>query len=63
MHNIRILNRVKEYHGRAKDKTVVDLSWKFAKTLLFAKRKKKAISIEELAGLIEEINEEDKKNR
>jgi len=52
-YNKRILNRVRELHRRAKN-IVIDGSRKFAKGLvLFALKKKNAITLEELTGLIE----------
>jgi len=62
-YNKRILKRVKSLHQRAKN-VVIDGSRKFAKKLdLFALKKKYAITLEELTGLIEEINNMNKKNR
>jgi len=56
-YNERILNRVKSLHQRAKN-IVIDGSRKFAKRLvLFAKRKKYTIVLEELTGLINEMND------
>jgi len=63
MYNKRILNRVRELHRRAKN-IVVDGSRKFAKKfVLFALKKKNAITLEELTGLIEELRSINKQNR
>jgi len=63
MYNKRILNRVRELHRKAKN-IVVDGSRKFAKKLvLFALKKKNAIMLEELTGLIEELRSMSKQNR
>jgi len=62
-YNKRILNRVKSLHRKAKN-VVIDGSRKFAKGLvLFALKKKYAIELEELTGLIEELRSMNKKNR
>ena len=62
-HNKRILKRVKSLHQRAKN-IVIDGSRKFAKELvLFSLKKKYAISLEELTGLIEELRNMNKQNR
>jgi len=62
-YNKRLTEKVKKYHRRAKN-IVVDGTRKFAKEfVLFAERKKYAISIEELTGLIEELRSLDKENR
>jgi len=62
-YNKRTLNRVKSLHRKAKN-IVVDGSRKFAKRLvLFALKKKYAITLEELTGLIEELRSMNKKNR
>jgi len=63
MYNKRILNRVRELHRRAKN-IVIDGSRKFAKKfVLFALKKKNAITLEELTGLIEELRSINKQNR
>jgi len=62
-YNNRILKRIRELHRKAKN-VVTDGSRKFAKKLvLFALKKKYAITLEELTGLIEEINNMNKKNK
>jgi len=62
-YNERILKRMKELHRKAKN-VVIDWSRKFAKKLvLFALKKKYAVALEELTGLIEEMNETSKKTR
>ena len=62
-YNKRILKRVKSLHRKAKN-VVIDGSRKFAKNLVsFALKKKYAITIEELTGLIEELRNMNKKNR
>jgi len=62
-YNMGILNRVKSLHQRAKN-TVMDGSRKFAKKLvLFALKKKDAITLEELTNLIDEMNNTGKKTR
>jgi len=62
-HNKRILERIRELHRKAKN-VVTDKSRKFAKRLvLFALKKKYAIKLEELTGLIEEMNNTSKKTR
>jgi len=62
-YNKRILNRVKSLYRKAKN-IVIDGSRKFAKRLvLFALKKKDAITLEELTGLIEELRSMSKQNR
>jgi len=62
-YNKRILNRIRELHRKAKN-IVIDGSRKFAKKLvLFALKKKYAITLEELTGLIEELRNMNKQNR
>jgi len=62
-YNERILKRIRELHRKAKN-IVVDGSRGFAKRfVLFALKKKYAIELEELTGLIEEMNNMNKKNR
>jgi len=62
-YNNRILKRIRELHRKAKN-VVVDGSRKFAKRLvLFALKKKNAITLEELTGLIEELRSMNKQNR
>jgi len=62
-YNERILNRIRELHRKSKN-IVIDSSRKFAKRfVLFALKNKYAIALEELTGLIEEINNMNKKNR
>jgi len=62
-YNKRILNRVRSLHRKAKN-VVIDWSRKFAKKLvLFALKKRYAIGLEELTGLIEELRSVNKKNR
>jgi len=62
-HNKRILERIRSLHRKAKN-IVIDSSRKLAKTLvLFALKKKYAITLEELAGLIEELRSMNKQNR
>jgi len=62
-YNKRILNRVRSLHRKAKN-VIIDWSRKFAKKLvLFALKKKYAIVLEELNGLIEEMNNMNKQNR
>jgi len=62
-YNKRILNRVKSLHRKAKN-IVTDGSRKFAKRLvLFALKKRHAITLEELTGLIEELRSMNKQNR
>jgi len=62
-YNNRILNRIRSLHQRAKN-IVTDGSRKFAKRLvLFALKKKDAITLEELTGLIEELRSMSKQNR
>jgi len=54
---------VRSLHRKAKN-VVIDWSRKFAKKLvLFALKKKYAIALEELTGLIEELRSVNKKNR
>jgi len=62
-YNKRILNRVRSLHRKAKN-VVIDGSRKFAKRLvLFALKKRHAITLEELTGLIEELRSMSKQNR
>jgi len=62
-YNKRILNRVRSLHRRAKN-IVTDGSRKFAKGLvLFALKKRYAITLEELTGLIEELRNTNRQNR
>jgi len=62
-YNKRILERIKELHRKAKN-IVIDSSRKFAKRfVLFVVKKKYAISLEELTGLIEELRNTNKQNR
>jgi len=62
-YNDKILNRVRSLHREAKN-IVIDGSRKFAKGLvLFALKKRHAITLEELTGLIEELRSMKKKNR
>jgi len=62
-YNERILNRVRSLHQRAKN-IIIDGSRKFAKKLvLFALKKRYAIVLEELSGLIEELRSLNKQNR
>ena len=62
-YNKRILNRVRSLHREAKN-IVIDGSRKFAKGLvLFALKKKYAITLEELTDLIEELRSMSKQNR
>jgi len=62
-YNNRILNRVRELHRKGKN-IVIDESRKFAKKLvLFVLKKKYAIELEELTGLIEELRNMNKQNR
>jgi len=62
-YNERILNRVRSLHRKAKN-VVIDWSRKFAKKLvLFTLKKKYAIALEELTGLIEELRNTNKQNR
>jgi len=62
-YNKRILNRVRELHRKAKN-IVIDGSRKFAKKfVLFALKKRHAITLEELTGLIEELRSMNKQNR
>jgi len=62
-YNKRILNRVTSLYRKAKN-VVIDGSRKFAKGLvLFALKKKDAIELEELTGLIEELRSMNKQNR
>ena len=59
----RILKRIRELHRKAKN-IVIDESRKFAKRLvLFALKKKNAITLEELTGLIEEMRSMNRQNR
>ena len=62
-YNKRILNRIRELYKKAKN-IVTDGSRKFAKKfVLFALKKKYAIKLEELTGLVEELRGLNKKNR
>jgi len=62
-YNKRILERIRSLHRKAKN-VVKDSSRKFAKRLvLFAFKKRYAIKLEELTGLIEELRSLDKENR
>jgi len=62
-YNKRILERIRELHRKAKN-IVIDSSRKFAKRLvLFALKKRYAVTLEELTGLIEELRSLDKENR
>jgi len=62
-YNKRILDRIRSLHRKAKN-IIVDGSRKFAKELvLFALKKRYAIELEELTGLIEELRNMNKKNR
>ena len=62
-YNKRILNRIRELHRRAKN-ILIDGSRKFAKRLVsLALKKKYAIALEELTGLVEELRSLDKENR
>jgi len=62
-HNERMLKRIRSLHTRAKN-IIVDGSRKFAKELvLFALKKRYAIKLEELTGLIEELRNLNKQNR
>jgi len=62
-YNKRILERIRELYRKAKN-IVIDGSSKFAKKLvLFALKKKYAIELEELTGLIEELRSINKQNR
>jgi len=62
-YNKRILNRVRELHRKAKN-VVIDGSRKLALNLvLFALKKRHAITLEELTDLIEEMNNTGKKIR
>jgi len=62
-YNKRILNRVRGLHRKAKN-VVIDESRKFAKNLVsFALKKRHAITLEELTGLIEELRSMSKQNR
>jgi len=62
-YNKRILKRIRRLHRKAKN-VVIDWSRKFAKKLvLFALKKKYAIALEELTGLIEDLRNVNKKNR
>jgi len=62
-YNERILKRIRSLYRKAKN-VVIDGSRKFAKKLvLFALKKRYAIALEELTGLIEELRNTNKQNR
>ena len=62
-YNKRILNRIRRLYRRAKN-IVIDGSRKFAKKfVLFALKKRYAITLEELTGLIEELRNTNKQNK
>jgi len=62
-YNRRILNRIRKLHRKAKN-LVIDGSREFAKEfVLFALKKKYAIGLEELTGLIEELRSMNRQNR